>query len=352
MAKKSVTDSFMRSLVKATGNELASIMSDDALSNTTEWISTGSRMLDGVISADVLKGIPNNKVIAFAGEESVGKTYLMLAIAKEAIKMGYIIAYFDSENATEKEMVVKREIDPSKLIYVPVDTAEEFKNQATAMVNKYNENEDPTKPKMMIILDSLGNLSTNKEIADADKGENKVDMSRNKVIKSIFRVLNLKLAKAKIPMLISGHVYVDTSSFIPKKVLSGGGGLKYAASVILYLTKKAKKDKDGNILGVELTARVAKSRYSREGSKAIMFLDYLRGLHLNYGLQEFGGEYLKKETKGWSLDGKPITEKELWKMTWDDTLLNHINDNVKKAFAFGDGNVNDEIEIDEVEDEE
>ena len=80
--------------------------------------------------------------------------------------MGYIIAYFVSENATEKEMVVKREIDPSKLIYVPVDTAEELKNQATAMVNKYNENEDPTKPKMMIILDSLGNLSTNKEIAD------------------------------------------------------------------------------------------------------------------------------------------------------------------------------------------
>lgn len=347
MAKKGVTDSFLKGLIKASGNDYASIMDDDALSNTTDWISTGSRALDGLIGADIFRGIPNNKVIAFAGEESVGKTYLLLAIAKEAIKKGYYILYFDSENSTEKEMVVKRNIDATKIGYFPVDTAENFKNQANAMVNKYIENTDPEKPKLMLILDSLGNLGSNKEMSDADKGENKVDMTSAKAVKSIFRVLNLKLAKAKIPMLMSNHVYADSTSFVPKKIMSKGKGLSYAASTIIFLTKKKVKDTEGKITGFFLNATSMKNRYAREGSKISMYLDFFKGLHLNYGLQEFGGDYLEKATKGWTLDGKAITEKELWKMEWDETLLNKVNENVKKSFAFGDGDVNAEIEIDE-----
>lgn len=347
MAKKGVTDSFLKTLLKATGNEYATIMSEDALSNTTEWISTGSRALDGLLGADIFRGIPNNKIVAFAGEKSVGKTYLLLAIAKEAIKMGYIITYFDSENSTEKEMVVKRAIDATKMGYVPIDTAENFKNQANALVNEYIANTNPNKPKLMIILDSLGNLGSNKEMSDADKGENKVDMTSAKAVKSIFRVLSLKLAKAKIPLLMSNHVYTDSSGFIPKKIMSKGSGLDYAASMVIFLTKKKMKDSNGDVPGVILTATTMKNRYAKEGSKISMYLDYLRGLHLNYGLQEFGGEYLQKATKGWTLDGKAITEKELWKMEWDETLLNKVNENVKKSFAFGDGDVNAEIEIDE-----
>jgi len=347
MAKKGVTDSFLKNLLKATGNEYATIMSEDALSNTTEWIPTGSRVLDGLLGADIFRGIPNNKIVAFAGEKSVGKTYLLLAIAKEAIKMGYKIIYFDSENSTEKEMVVKRAIDASQIGYIPIDTAENFKIQANALVNEYISDKDPNKSKIMIMLDSLGNLGSNKENADADKGENKADMTSAKAVKSIFRVLTLKLAKAKIPMLMTNHVYSDVGSFIPRKIMSKGSGLDFAASMVIFLTKKKAKDKDGNLTGFFLSATSMKNRYAKEGSKVVMYLDFLRGLHLNYGLQDFGGDYLQKETKGWSIDGKALTEKELWKMNWDETLLNKVNENVKKQFAFGDGDVNAEIEIDE-----
>jgi RecA/RadA recombinase len=352
MAKKGVTDSFLKGLLKASGNELASILEDDALSNTTDWIDTGSMALNGLMTADINKGIPNNKVVLFQGEKSCGKTYMVLSIAKKAIEKGYYIVYFDSENATEKSMFVSRGIDPNKVMYVPIDTVENFRNQLIKVINDYNNNTDPKRPKLLIILDSLGNLSTNKEIADAEEGKNVSDMTRAKIIRSIYRSINLKLAKAKIPMLVTNHTYSIIGSYVPTTKGSGGQGPEYIASVMIDLKKKNAKDKDGNLLGFYITAKNVKNRTAREQAKVITYLDFFNGLHKYYGLQEFGGTYLKKETRGWSVGGKSISEKEVWKMEWDETLLNKINENIKNTLSLGNTGEEREMGEEEISEEE
>jgi len=262
-----ISDSFLKSLIKASGNENASLMSEETLSNTTDWLDTGSFALNGIMSADIFKGIPNNKVIGLAGPESTGKTYLVLSIAKMAVEKGYAVAFFDSENSTEKEMLVKRDMDPSKFMYYPVDTVQNFRNQLVNIINKYNEAPEDKRCKLLVILDSLGNLSTTKEVEDAETGSDKKDMTRPGQIRSVFRVLSLKLAKAKVPMLVTNHVYDKIGEYIPTKEMGGGGGLKYAASIIIFLTAKQAKDKDNNLTGKYLTATAVKNRFCKEKSR-------------------------------------------------------------------------------------
>jgi len=348
----SSTDSFLKSLIKESGNELASLMSEETLSNTTDWIDTGSLALNGVMSADIMKGIANNKIVGFAGPESTGKTFLVLSIARMAVEKGYVVAFFDSENSTEKEMLVKRDMDPSKFMYFPVDTVENFRNQTIKIINKYNsveESQRDKRPKLLLILDSLGNLSTRKEIGDSEADSEKKDMTRPGLIKSVFRVLSLKLAQAKVPMLVTNHVYDIIGAYVPTKEMAGGSGLKYAASNIIFLTAKKAKDKDGNVTGKYLTARSVKNRFCKEQSKVTIYLDFKKGLHPFYGLQDFGEPMLKKEAKGWSIKGQKMSEKQLWSSVWDDELLKTCNENLNKQFSFGatDSDVELSSEIEE-----
>lgn len=220
-AKKGYDDSFTNMLLKAADNELASLAEEETLSQTTEYISTGSLALNGLLSSDIFKGIPNNKIVGLCGEEATGKTFIALQACREAQAKGYIVVYFDSENAVEKDTFVKMGVDTKKVLYLPVDTLENFRDQAVRIVNKYNETEEKDKPKLFFVLDSLGGLSSKKEINDIETGNDKADMTKGKIAKSIFRVLGMKLAKAKIPMIITSHVY-DAQSFIPAKILAGG----------------------------------------------------------------------------------------------------------------------------------
>lgn len=329
------SESFLKNLIKKSGNEHASLMSEETLSNTTDWIDTGSYALNGLMCADIFKGIPNNKVIGFAGEESTGKTFLVLSIAKMAIEKGYAIAFFDSENSTEKEMLVKRDMNPERFMYFPVDTVQEFRNQALKIVNEYNDAPEEKRGKILFILDSLGNLSTSKEIGDVTEGNEKKDMTRPQIIKSIFRVLTLKMARAKIPMLITNHVYTMIGTYIPMKEMAGGSGLKYAASTIVFLTAKKAKDKDGKVTGKYLTATSVKNRFCKESSRITSYLDFKRGLHPLYGLQDFGQPLLIKEERGWTRCGEKISEKDLWSTPWSDELLAKVNENISTSFSFG-----------------
>lgn len=333
---KTFSNSFMDDLIDASDNEFATVMDEETLSNTTEWISTKSLALNGLLSGDIWKGIPNNKVIAFAGAEATGKTFLCLDIMKDAIDKGYIIIFFDSENATDKKMMVERGIDPNKILYMPIDTVENFRAQVLRIVTKYNETPENKRPKILIVLDSLGNLSTTKEMADAESGSGKRDMTRAQVIKSIFRTVNLKLAKAKIPMLITNHTY-DTMDFMPSKKMSGGSGLYYAAHVIVFLSKsKAKDKKDEKIVkGAYLNCRLKKSRIVKEESSLKVYLDFEKGLSRYYGLEEFGMESVHG---GYVLSNKEkITEDDLMTGTLDVPKedLDKANTLLHAKFAFG-----------------
>ena len=206
--------------------------------------------------------------------------------------------YFESEAAITKEMIDERNIDGSRMILVPVTTVQEFRTQAIQILDKYLALDTKDRKPMMFVLDSLGMLSTSKELADSAEGKDTRDMTRAQVVKAIFRILTLKLGKANVPLIVTNHTYDVVGAYVPTKEMGGGSGLKYAASTIIYLSKK--KEKDGkDVIGNIVKAKAAKSRLTVENSivETRLYFD-ARGLDRYYGLLELGEKYGVFERKG------------------------------------------------------
>ena len=207
------------------------------------WVDTGSYVLNALLSGSIYGGIPNNKIVALAGESSTGKTFFTLGIVKQFLKDNPEGAcfYFESEDAITKQMLIERDIDPDRVISVPVATVQEFRHQAVTILDKYLEVAEKDRPPMMFCLDSLGMLSTTKEIEDTAEGKETRDMTRAQLVRATFRVLTLKLGKAGVPMIVTNHTY-ETMGMFSTKEMSGGAGLKYASDYIVFLSKKKEKE--------------------------------------------------------------------------------------------------------------
>jgi hypothetical protein len=187
-------------------------------------------------------------------------------------------------------MVIDRGIDPSRMVILPVTTVQEFRTQAIKVLDAYLQQNEADRKPMMLCLDSLGMLSTTKEVEDTSEGKETRDMTRAQVLKAAFRVLTLKLGKAKVPMIVTNHTYDVVGSMFPTKEMGGGSGLKYAASSIVYLSKK--KEKDGTeVVGNIIHCKNAKSRLTIENKMVDVRLMYERGLDRYYGLLELALKY-------------------------------------------------------------
>ena len=236
---------FLDTVIKDSGNEFASIVSDGvAAGDVDNYVDTGSYIFNALVSGSLYGGIPSNKVTALAGETSTGKTFFALSVVRnflEANPTGGVI-YFETESAISKEMIESRGIDSQRMVLFPVSTIEEFRTQACRIVDKYMK--EPKREPMMFVLDSLGMLSTSKEMDDISNDKQVRDMTKSQLIKGAFRVLTLKLGQAKIPMIVTNHTYDVIGSYVPTKEMGGGTGLKHAASTIIYLGKK--KEKEGS----------------------------------------------------------------------------------------------------------
>ena len=285
---------FLSDIVKEIDNEYAGLVSDGvAAGDTAAYIDTGSYIFNALVSGSIYGGIPSNKITALAGESSTGKTFYCLGIVKHFLDMDPDagVIYFESESAISKDMIESRKIDSKRMVIVPVTTVQEFRQQAIKIIDKYLQMPEESRQPMMFVLDSLGMLSTSKEIEDTEAGKETRDMTRAQVVKSIFRVLTLKLGKANVPMIVTNHTYDVVGAYVPTKEMGGGSGLKYAASTIIYLSKK--KEKDGKeVIGNIIKAKTAKSRLSKENSEVETRLYYDdRGLDRYYGLLELGEKY-------------------------------------------------------------
>ena len=156
-----------------------------------------------------------------------------------------------------------RGIDLERTVVVNVVTVEEFRSKALKAVDIYLKKPADERKPCMFVLDSLGMLSTEKEITDALNDKQVRDMTKSQLIKGAFRMLTLKLGQANIPMIVTNHTYDVIGAYVPTKEMGGGSGLKYAASTIIHLSKK--KEKDGtDIVGNLIKAKTAKSRLSKE----------------------------------------------------------------------------------------
>ena len=285
---------FLDSVIKDSGNEFAGFVSEGvAAGDITSYVDTGSYIFNALVSGSIYGGLPSNKVTALAGESSTGKTFFALSVVGNFLRdnpTGGVI-YFESESAISREMIESRGIDSKRMVIMPVATIEEFRTQACRILDKYMKEPKDERVPMLFVLDSLGMLSTSKEMEDIANDKQVRDMTKSQLIKGAFRVLTLKLGQANVPMIVTNHTYDVIGSYVPQKEMGGGTGLKYAASTIIYLSKS--KEKDGTeVVGNIIKCEAKKSRLTKEGSKVATRLYFdERGLDRYYGLLELGEEH-------------------------------------------------------------
>ena len=245
MAKKSNTLSFMQGLVKELDDEYINVAADGLSSaEFSGFIDSGSLAFNGLVSGSMFGGIADNKAVVLAGESATGKTYFTLGICKHFLDQhkDSFVFYFDTEAAVTNQMLTERGIDPSRFITGEPETIQQFRTKALNVIEKYTQTPENARPKMLMVLDSLGALSTNKEMDDSSTGNDKRDMTRQQLIRGTFRTVRLRLAKAKIPLIVTNHTYLGVGSMFPTQEMSGGGGVKYAGDTILFLSKKKEKN--------------------------------------------------------------------------------------------------------------
>ena len=290
MAKSTGAFSFAqldKELSKITGFETGSILSENSFSEVDEWISTGNYLLNAQISGSLFGGIPNTRSLGVMGDPGTGKSFFCLNIAREAQKQGYDVVYCDTEGAIDKSSAANFGIDLNRVRYQPIQTVSQFQTFVSNLLDLVKKAKASGEtPKILLILDSLGMLSTDKELNDAMKGHNAADMgAKAKELRKLFRVITLDLTAAKIPLICTNHVYAG-GGYIPTKESSGGDGPVFAMSAVSFLSKAQLKDGAGTKTGIVVTSNLKKSRFTVP--EVIKFhISFANGMNPYVGLQDY-----------------------------------------------------------------
>ena len=331
---------FLKEIVKEIGDDYTQLAKD--IDDDERYIDTGSYIFNGLVSGSIFGGVSTNKITAIAGESSTGKTFFSLAVVKNFLDSnpdGYCL-YFDTESAVNKGLLESRGVDLNRTVVVNVVTIEEFRTKALKAVDKYLQMPIEDRKPCMFVLDSLGMLSTEKEIRDALDDKQVRDMTKSQLVKGAFRMLTLKLGQANVPLIVTNHTYDVIGAYVPTKEMGGGSGLKYAASTIIYLSKK--KEKDGKeIIGNIIKAKTHKSRLSKENKTVEIRLYYDdRGLDRYYGLLELGeiGGLWKNVAGRYEMNGKKIYAKQILanpEEYFTDDVMQALDEIAQREFSYG-----------------
>ena len=334
---------FLKNVIKDIGNEYTSLVADGVPAGDVDsFIDTGSYIFNGLLSGSLYGGLAANKITALAGESATGKTYFLMGIVKNFLEKdpNAGVIYFESESAITKQMILDRGIDPNRMVVSSVTTVQEFRTRALKVLDSYLLQHEADRKPMFLCLDSLGMLSTTKEVEDTAEGKETRDMTRAQVLKAAFRVLTLKLGRAKVPMVVTNHTYDVVGSMFPTKEMGGGSGLKYAASSIVYLSKK--KEKDGTeVIGNIIHCKNHKSRLTVENKMVDVRLTYDKGLDRHYGLLELAEKYeiFKKVSTRFELpDGSKQFGKTILnnpETYFTEEIMQQLETAAEKEFKYG-----------------
>ena len=331
---------FLKEIVKEIGDDYTQLASD--ISESERYIDTGSMVFNGLISGSLFGGVSSNKITAIAGESSTGKTFFSLAVAKNFLDTNpdaYVL-YFDTESSITRSLLESRNIDTKRFVVINVVTIEEFRSKALRAVDIYLKKDETERKPCMFVLDSLGMLSTEKEINDALNDKQVRDMTKSQLVKGAFRMLTLKLGQAKIPLIVTNHTYDVIGSYVPTKEMGGGSGLKYAASTIIYLSKKKEKS-EKEVVGNIIKAKTAKSRLSKENQEVNIRLYYdERGLDRYYGLLELGehGGLWENKAGRYEINGKKVYGKQILASPeeyFTDEVMAKLEETARTTFSYG-----------------
>lgn len=339
-------------------NPEAKFLSDSALSTVNDWVDTGCMVLNSIISGSLYGGVPVGRITGFAGPSAAGKTYIINKILANGQKKGMVPVIFDTEAAIDAGSTTGVGLDPDTVKYVPVQTVEECRNQISAFLDSVIEAK--MQGKFIMSIDSLGNLASQKELDDAEKGKTAMDMgTRAKGLKSMMRLLTFKAAQAGVTILFSNHTYDDPAAMFPTLVKnqSGGKGPVYLASVLVQLAKRDEKhDKtndDDEILpeankvsGTTLRALTTKNRFVPPFLEGEMYLNFKKGLDKYSGLKEMAVNHGVIEQTGSTfvlpsgkdgVPGKKLGYYKNWKSDeslWEDHILPKLEEKLKEQYSY------------------
>ena len=334
-------------------NPEATFLDENSLSSVKEWIDTGSLALNAIISGSLYGGVPMGRLTGFIGPESCGKTLMANKIMANAQKKGMHVAYFDTEGALDEDTAKRLGCDPAKIKHVPSEITEQCRNQ----VSKFLETviEKKLQGKVMIVIDSLGNLITTQEKKKIEEGSDTPDMgNRAKALKAMMRTITHAAAKANCPVIFTNHIYDDPSQMHPTaiKKQAGGSGPLYMASVIVQMAKKTErsedsKNKDSNtettplskgINGLTLRALTTKNRFVPPYLETEMYLNFRTGLNKYSGILEMSEGYgvLEKQGHRYVFNGEVLGFFKDWKddeTVWEK-FLPALEEKLKEKLTF------------------
>ena len=305
-------------LVSAVDNSVE-ILSQSATAVIDDYINTGSYILNAALTGSLFKGVPSGRVLCLAGLPGSGKSFLAISICREAQKKGYTPIYMDSEGAIDKDFVERLGCDSSKMLIKQVTTISEVSSFMANLLKKINEQPKTSRPRVIFVLDSLGNLTSTKELNDVIDATGKRDMTKAQDVKALFRTNATALAKAQAPFIVTSHIYM-TQDLFAKAVVSGGSGIAFNASITLLLSTAKLDDKESDKAaerhvgdftktGVLVTAKPEKSRFTIP-QKVKFQIPFFKAPNPYVGLES----YLTWENSG-IIRGKMLTQKEYLKLS-------------------------------------
>lgn len=323
---------------------------------STGFMDTGSYALNMIMGGSLFHGVPNNSWTTLAGLSATGKTFFAMAIAKKFMEneVDGGVWYADTERAIPKALAEGHGMNSGHIFQAHPSSLEDLRTKVLEFVEIYSKIPADEKGKLLIVVDSLSALTSDKEDKDvttfgdsdtANKQRNVADFTKAKVIRGFTRTVNPRITAKGIPIIVTNHLYHNTSGYGPKLVMNGGEGIKYISDAIMLLSKsKAHEDDDDkikNIIGSKIKVTAMKGRHTKENASVEVLLDYNEGLDRYYGLLEMGIEagIIEPLARGVKLpNGVSISRKELYRhpeQAYTEDVLKMINDGAKSLFMYG-----------------
>ena len=317
--------SIMDKLKKNSKLSHTAVLSESEFFNNKDMIPTDVPMLNVALSGSLEGGLAPGLTV-LAGPSKHFKSSFALKIASAYMKQypEAVMLFYDSEFGSPQEYFQNFDIDTERVLHTPVTNVEELKFD---LINQLEQLERDDK--VIIIIDSIGNIASKKELDDALNEKSVADMSRAKALKGLFRMCTPHLTIKDIPMLAINHTYKEIGLF-PKAVVSGGTGIYYSADNIWIIGRRQNKV-GTEIQGYDFVINVEKSRYVREKSIIPITVSWEGGIDVASGLLDvaLAGEFVVKPKNGWyakvdqetgEIDGKNLRQKELTKDFWYDII--------------------------------
>lgn len=291
-----MSSDLLKKMLSASKNENVSVLKDSVFLNCIDEINTPVPAINIALAGSITGGVTAG-ITVFAAPSRHFKSNLGLICVAAYLKKypDGICLFYDSEFGSTQGYFRSFGIDPSRVIHIPIDNIETLKFDIMQRLEAVKRGE-----KVCIFLDSIGNLASKKEVEDALTDKSAQDMTRAKVLKSVFRMVTPVLSMKDLPMIVINHVYQEIGTNYPKTIMGGGTGPLLAAQNVIFVSRA--QDKDGTELqGFDFTLIVEKSRRVIEKSKIALNVSFKNGINRYSGLLELAIEFglVDNSSKGW-----------------------------------------------------